>query len=316
MSADVKKATINDFASKSLGSENSYAVYTDKYDPSLLVAMPRNLARQDWGIEQVLGIDIWHCYEATFLLNNGFPVSGILKFIYSSTSEYMVESKSMKLYLNTYDMCKLGNTVLEASNNYCDLIRLHLSQCLSLLPSDVKVGFFLPEQSIAFNEYNNEDFIDLNRLVPIEKLDPVTDYKSNSTHLRTIPCTTPLGVSGSHNERLYKSHVLRSRCRHTKQKDTGSMFVTIHTVPDVEVDPESLLRQIVSLREQNEFHEFCCEKLYTEIMSLGGVIGCKIALLYTRRGSLDINPIRVSDQCFLGGSFEDHLQLTTMTRFQ
>ena len=93
---------LNDIASKSLGSSASYAVYTDKHDASLLNPMPRNLARDGWAIkgDEFVGYDTWHCHESTFLLNNGLPIAGTLKIVCPADSEFMVESKSAKLYLN------------------------------------------------------------------------------------------------------------------------------------------------------------------------------------------------------------------------
>ena len=132
--------SINDIAAKSLGSDNSYAVYTDTFDPSLLVPMPRHLAREEYNItgKEFTGFDVWHCHESTFLLNNGIPVAGTLKIVYPADSEYMVESKSIKLYLNTFDMCKMGFTIDGAVINYEDQISKDLS---SALKTSVRVYF-------------------------------------------------------------------------------------------------------------------------------------------------------------------------------
>jgi 7-cyano-7-deazaguanine reductase len=132
---------MNEAASRSLGSANSYAVYTDKFDPSQLNPMPRILARQDWGIkgDEFVGYDVWHCHEATFLLNNGLPVAGTLKIICPADSEFMVESKSFKLYLNTFDMCKMGATMNEAIANYENQVKEDVSACIK---ANVEVAFF------------------------------------------------------------------------------------------------------------------------------------------------------------------------------
>ena len=116
----MKKETYTSKISKSLGSENSYAVETDKFDATLLNPIPRADARVDWGIkgDEFQGLDIWHCHEATFLTDKGIPVAGTLKFGYQSSSENMIESKSMKLYLNTFDMCKMGPTINKAIEAY------------------------------------------------------------------------------------------------------------------------------------------------------------------------------------------------------
>ena len=101
-------STIDEIAKKSLGDSTSYAVYTDSVDRTLLNPMPRELARGDHDIiVSVGGYDVWHCYEATYLDKSGVPQSGVLKIIVPHDSKFIVESKSLKLYLNTYDMMKI-----------------------------------------------------------------------------------------------------------------------------------------------------------------------------------------------------------------
>ena len=111
---------LTDIAAKTLGTANSYAVYTTQFDASLLNPMPRSEGRKDWGIkgDEFHGWDVWHCHEATFLIDSGAPVAGTLKIKYSSDSKYMVESKSAKLYINSFDMCKMGATVEKAISAY------------------------------------------------------------------------------------------------------------------------------------------------------------------------------------------------------
>jgi len=288
----MENKSINDFASKSLGSENSYAIYSEKYDPSLLVKMPRYLARQEIKVSNSpFGVDVWHGYECTFLLNNGLPISGILKFVYPSSSFFMVESKSMKLYLNTFDMCKLGEEEVEAVENYLHLVGSHLSECLEILPSSLILSF-----------HSDSNFIlpklDLNSLINLESLVSKDDKFNYSelveinNHIKTLEIKEV--EERTKNWTFYKTNILRSRCRHTKQKDTGYGFFFIKTSIDVTIDPLSLLKQVLALRETNEFHEFCSEKLYTAIKETEGVEECCVVLMYVRRGGLDINPIRSS----------------------
>jgi 7-cyano-7-deazaguanine reductase len=89
--------------------------------------------------------------------------------------------------------------------------------------------------------------------------------------------------------------ILRSRCRHTKQKDTGAAYFHI-TTRKGRVDLEALLKEVIALREVNEFHEFCSEKLFKAITNHPDVEDCVVMLLYARRGSLDINPVRASKE--------------------
>lgn len=281
---------LTDIASKTLGSSASYAVYTEQFDPSLLNPMPRILARDGWGIngDEFVGFDTWHCHEATFLLNNGVPIAGTVKYVYPSDSEFMVESKSAKLYMNSFDMCRMGETVDEAIINYEKQIALDLTNAIG---KPVKVKFFKSGSSGLFPLSNYTDLYDIvNKTSNVE----ITDYDAKENHLKFIK--RPNG--GTLTDNKYFTNALRSRCRHTKQKDTGAAYINIITKGTI-VDPVSLFKQIVSLREVNEFHEFCAEKLLTSIMEHKEVVDCVVTLLYSRRGSLDINPSRATNRHLL-----------------
>lgn len=287
---------LNDIASKSLGSSASYAVYTEQFDPSLLNPMPRKLARDGWGIkgDEFVGFDTWHCHEATFLLDNGAPVAGTLKYVYSSDSEYMVESKSAKLYLNTFDMCKMGSTLPKAIANYEKQIKNDLSEALK---TEVDVKFFQSgDDENGLTPF--KDYRDLQEVLGINLYSlEITDYNALHNHLKFVDVDykgTDIKDGKQIHSNKYFTNVLRSRCRHTKQKDTGAAYISVNTLNSV-LDPESLFKQVVSLREVNEFHEFCAEKLYTEIMKHPQVDSCCVSLLYSRRGSLDINPTRATE---------------------
>ena len=284
----MKQPVMNDYAAKSLGSQNSYATYTDQFDPSQLNPMPRILARQDWGIKgtEFVGYDVWHCHEATFLLNNGLPVAGTLKIICPADSEFMVESKSFKLYLNSFDMCKMGPTIEEAIENYEDQVRGDISSCIN---APVRVKFFGSGDDAVLEDDPTIGYIDLYNYIPEKDLNSmtVTDYTASEKY-NLIVNSEEEGEDIS-----FFTNVLRSRCRHTKQKDTGAAYFQITTKKGT-VDEKELLKLIISLREVNEFHEFCAEKLYTEVMSNPLVQDCCVMLLYARRGSLDICPVRAS----------------------
>jgi 7-cyano-7-deazaguanine reductase len=279
---------MSDAAARSLGSANSYAVYTDKFDASQLNPMPRVLARQDWGIkgDEFVGFDTWHCHEATFLLNNGLPIAGTLKIVCPASSEFMVESKSFKLYLNTFDMCKMGETIEEAIENYEKQVTEDISKCIG---APATVGFFREGDQHEKEENPAEGFLDLFQTIGDDELAKleITDYAAKEKYNIVVEDEE----TGEYVS--YFTNILRSRCRHTKQKDTGAAYFTI-TTKKGSVDPKELLKQVISLREVNEFHEFCAEKLYTEIMSNPLVEDCCVMLLYSRRGSLDICPVRAS----------------------
>jgi 7-cyano-7-deazaguanine reductase len=294
----MSNGNMNEFASKSLGSENSYAIYTDQFDASLLNPMPRAAARGDWGItgKEFVGFDVWHCHEATFLLNNGLPVAGTLKIICPASSEFMVESKSFKLYLNSFDMCKMGSTFEEAIENYEKQVISDVSSCIG---ADVEVKFFGSGDDKVYERDPGEGYRDLYKSVSMAELQnlEITDYNAQDSY-NIIIDDDPLGeVSKSF------TNVLRSRCRHTKQKDTGAAYFKIITKRG-SVYGKELLKLVISLREVNEFHEFCCEKLYLEIMKNPLVHECSVMLLYARRGSLDINPVRASSNSLISSALK------------
>jgi 7-cyano-7-deazaguanine reductase len=282
---------LTDIAAKTLGSSASYAIYTEQFDPSLLNPMPRILARESWGIkgDEFVGFDTWHCHEATFLLNNGVPVAGTIKFVYPSDSEFMVESKSAKLYMNSFDMCRMGETVEEAVENYENQIAMDLT---NVIGKEVKVKFF---KSGSTGLLPIRDYIDLSHVLNLYRNVQITDYNAKENHLEFKKDES--GDSIIRNN-MYFTNALRSRCRHTKQKDTGTACINIITKNSI-VKPVSLFKQIVSLREVNEFHEFCAEKLLTSIMEHEEVVDCVVTLLYSRRGSLDINPSRATSKHLL-----------------
>ena len=282
-------SNMSEVAAKTLGSANSYAVYTDTFDPSQLNPMPRALARGDWGIkgDEFVGYDTWHCHEATFLLNNGLPMAGTLKIVCPASSEFMVESKSFKLYLNTFDMCKMGDTIPQAIENYEKQVAKDISACIG---AEAKVAFFRQGEEKMYEGDPGAFYLDMLRLIGNKDLEAmeVTDYDGKEAHFKVVP-----GESGE--DLFVMTNLLRSRCRHTKQKDTGAAYFRIVTRKGT-VDLQSLLKEVIALREVNEFHEFCSEKLFKSITNHPDVEDCVVMLLYARRGSLDINPVRASKE--------------------
>jgi 7-cyano-7-deazaguanine reductase len=207
----------------------------------------------------------------------------------------MVESKSAKLYLNTFDMCKMGQSIDTAIENYQTQVKADLEKALE---TNVEVKFFKSGED-ASGIFPMAGYIDLLTFLgkDIETID-ITDYNAERNHLEFTKANySGFGYSVKDNKALYINkfftNALRSRCRHTKQKDTGAAYISINTIDSV-LCPISLFKQIISLREVNEFHEFCAEKLYTEIMKCPEVESCCVSLLYARRGSLDINPCRAT----------------------
>ena len=275
MSNETTAVSIESIAARSLGSANSYAVYTDKYDPSVLNFMPRSAARSQWGItgEEFDGYDLWHCYEATFMLASGQPVAGTLKLKFPVSNPDVVESKSLKLYLNTFDMCRMGNTFLEAIRNY----EQQIAHDLRAGGLECEVRFFSGHVLTSAMRNHEQHPLSQARLIDVTPDVVFDDFTGQGSYIQPHQ-------PGSFN--LVITNILRSRCRHTKQKDSGSAVFSLGG----RLDQVNLLKQVVSLREVNEFHEFCAEKLFVEVSK--GYEGAGVFLIYSRRGSLDIHPVR------------------------
>lgn len=284
MKRDVSQSETNKLASKHLGSKGSYDVQTEHYDSSLLVSLPRAEARKDWGItgQEFYGFDVWHCYESTFLLNNGMPLAGTLKIVYPSYSECIVESKSFKLYLNSFDMCKMGKSLSFATMNYEKCIREDLEKLLGV---DVSIKFhgYSTREEVVVNPLFDYEPLEKMIIPTIDQLAKFSDYRSEDKY-EIFTKSTNL-----YTEKV-KTNTLRSRCRHTGQKDTGTFFGYYEGMYRMLYN--EMLRKVVSLRMLEEFHEFCCEKLFVDTVMKDSKV--MIALLYSRRGSLDITPIRAT----------------------
>jgi 7-cyano-7-deazaguanine reductase len=232
-----------------LGSGGSYAVYGDSFDSSLLRSILRSLARDRWDIkaDSFVGWDVWHCHESTFLLDGGLPIAGTLKFNYPSSSEFMVESKSMKLYLNSFDMCKMGETVEQATRRYTEQV---ITDLQNLLQCEVNAHFFdsIYWDNLMSNSYFHplenlgEKFINLMECIGEPNKLVIGDYKAEKNHIEVLQ---------EPSSARYYTNALRSRCHQTKQKDTGTAFI-YHSSAKQTIVPESFLRQVVSLREVDE----------------------------------------------------------------
>jgi len=267
-----------------LGKETSTP---EKYDASLLFRIPRAENREQYGIDDeqlpFVGFDIWNCYELSFLTNNGFPVSRVMKMICSSGSRFLVESKSLKLYLNAFNMDCFGKTVMDAVAKVTEIISQDLS---SLLESEVRVILFDvdSEEMEAFPGFKEAD---LARLIPLEQQESISFslYKESPELLHGR-------ITDELHAYTFRTDLLRSNCRVTNQPDWGDLFVRLTT--KYEIDLSSVMAYLVSFRKENHFHEEVVEMIYKRFSDSFQPTELMVAAMYTRRGGIDINPIRVS----------------------
>ena len=257
-------------------------VTPDSVDATLLVSVPRILNRTAYGIDEsnlpFVGVDAWNAYEFSTLLTNGFPVSGWLKFTYSSESPNIVESKSVKLYLNSYNMAKL---VTETDDMWQveDKIAKDLSDAVG-----TEVDVFVRWGDVDTVRPIIGDFTSLEHYCNIDKM-TFDEYNESPDTLQVVPSI------GRYEK--WRSYSLRSNCRVTNQPDWGDVYV--HLKGERAVTPESLLKYIVSMRKENHFHEEIAECIYKRLFDLLEPEELFVACLYTRRGGIDINPVRASN---------------------
>ncbi len=194
-------------------------------------------------------------------------------------------------------MCKMGDTLEEAIDNYEKQVQIDVSKAIG---TEVKVGFFQSGHDKIFKADPGKNYSDLHWEIGRKELEAtqITDYSSKEKYNIIVEEGSGPGTF------MYFTNVLRSRCRHTKQKDTGAAYFIIETKRGI-VNKLELLKLVISLREVNEFHEFCAEKLFTEIMANPNVENCSVMLLYARRGSLDICPVRASNSELLNEALND-----------
>lgn len=262
------------------GSAVNPYITPDAKDKTLLVPVPRWLNRKDYDIgdDDFVGYDTWNCYEVSALLSNGYPLSGVVKIVYPSNSEFIVESKSLKLYLNSFNMWDVGKDV---STGVCKIHNSIKDDLEEALQCEVDVRFFRFDTEGSAIETNK--FTRLESYVDIETV-KFDAYEADPAIIEVINSADPYTVTTS---------VLRSNCRVTNQPDWGDIFIAIEGV-GLKPSSESLLKFIVSMRRENHFHEEICEAVYKAIIDRCPGNEVLVTCLYTRRGGIDINPTRAT----------------------
>jgi 7-cyano-7-deazaguanine reductase len=240
--------------------------YKDKYDPTLLVPILRGERRK--GYETMFGWDVWTAFEFSCLLDSGLPAFKVLRITTNANSTNIFESKSLKLYLNSYNNTKFPTVEDAVAQIKKDLSDLAGSEVLVEMVSSLDAP--QPYSTVLENAF------------PAASCDT---YEYNVNLLKAVDAKDNFFKS-------YSSNLLRSNCEITNQPDWANIY--IHYQPDaLDVDPESLLKYIVSYRNHQEFHEPTCERIYQDLLRILKPRDLVVICQYTRRGGIDINPIRV-----------------------
>lgn len=266
--------------------------YKSQYDNSLLVRELRSNNRKHLGIWEdklpFVGFDTWNAYEVSALTDNGLPVVGIAKIVYPCSSRYIVESKSLKLYFNSFNMTKLG---ADAEAVLTELNKRATRDLSELLECDVQILLDNPAYGSSNELYEYMMYYDE---VTGTSLNYVTLESQNNISI-SIYQETPdiLKVQQSDGKRKFlHSGLLKSNCKITSQPDHGDVFITYRGKQ--QVTDQSLLEYIVSFRDECHFHEEICETLYKRLWDTGCFDELGVMCLYTRRGGIDICPERAS----------------------
>lgn len=251
-----------------LGSNNFS--YANLYDKSFLQAISRSKGRASINNPKpFFGYDLWRCYEFSYLNLNGVPQNYLVQICIKADSEFIVESKSLKLYLFSF-----SNTKFATKTDVISTIEHDLNE---LLATQVKVSLIDLISGINISDISSYNLIDN---TPIEQ---INDYDVNAQLLKI---NKELNVT----ENLC-SHIVKTLCPVTSQPDFASIFIQYSGFA---IDKASLLAYLISFRNHQGFHEQCTELIYNDLMTYCQCNKLLVYACFTRRGGIDINPIRAS----------------------
>ena len=256
------------------------AAYADHYDPSLLFPIPRQTKRQEIGIEggtpPFFGADLWTAYEVSWLNAKGKPQVAIAQVVVPSETPNIIESKSFKLYLNSFNNSRFADAAEVLQHLKDDLGEAVWRG--NAQRSSIGVKLLSPEQ---FDQQGIEelDGVNLDRLdIECSRYTPAPELLVAATD--EAPVTETL-----------TSRLLKSNCLVTGQPDWASIQISYS---GHQIDQAGLLAYLVSFRNHNEFHEQCVERIFMDLWTRCKPTKLTVYARYTRRGGLDINPWRTS----------------------
>jgi 7-cyano-7-deazaguanine reductase len=255
------------------------SAYADQYDASLLFPIARAAKRLELGVAGTppfFGADLWTAFELSWLNARGKPQVALAHFTVPCETPNIVESKSFKLYLNSFN-----NTRFAGAAEVQARLRADISEAAwrgAAQPSVVGVKLLLPEL------FDRE---------PVHELDGLSLDRLDVECSRYTPAPELLGAAFDEApvSEVLTSHLLKSNCLVTGQPDWGSVQIS-YSGP--QINQEGLLQYLVSFRNHNEFHEQCVERIFMDLWTRCQPAKLSVYARYTRRGGLDINPFRTS----------------------
>lgn len=260
--------------------------YPKTYAPDIIYPISRELGRRHLALSAdklSVGVDWWHAFEVSWLNPQGISQVAMLRLTIPASSPFIVESKSLKLYLNS-----LNFTEFTDSQSVIDTIERDLS---SALQTQVGAELINIDDAQSLPLYQPEGLlIDTVLNDSAQKVALTDDVDS-----RLLAFDTANTLQNSQRQ-VYHSHLLRSNCPVTNQPDWGTLLIDITSAP---IDKGSLLQYILTFRQHNGFHEQCVEQIFSDLTLKFAPEKLLVRAWYTRRGGIDINPCRVSDLALL-----------------
>ena len=260
--------------------------YPKTYAPDIIYPISRELGRRHLALSAdklSIGADWWHAFEVSWLNPQGISQVAMLRLTIPASSPFIVESKSLKLYLNS-----LNFTEFTDSQSVIDTIERDLS---SALQTQVGAELITIDDAQSLPLYQPEGLlIDTVLNDSAQKVALTEDVDS-----RLLAFDTANTLQNSQRQ-VYHSHLLRSNCPVTNHPDWGTLLIDITSAP---IDKGSLLQYILTFRQHNGFHEQCVEQIFSDLTLKFAPEKLLVRAWYTRRGGIDINPCRVSDLALL-----------------
>lgn len=245
-------------------------VYVNHYDPELLYPIERDINWKRQGIDRSTlpfrGVDIWNAYEVSWLNAKGKPVVALAEFRIPATSTHIIESKSFKLYLNSFNLTRFDSEAKVVERMQADLS--------NAAGAEVDVTLTYPQDSVSVDQFDGLCIDEVD--VDIAHYEPAPELLTAGTEV----------VSES-----LVSHLLKSNCPVTGQPDWASVQVSYQ---GPKIDQAGLLAYLISYREHGDFHEQCVETIFMDIWNRCRPQKLSVYARYVRRGGLDINPFRSS----------------------
>lgn len=247
-----------------------HSAYPDAYAPGVLFAIARSKSRADIGITAEMpfrGTDVWNAWELTWLGAEDRPSVATAEIRLPADSPNLIESKSLKLYLNSFSMSHFDSSGIVA-----DTIAGDLAKCAGT-EVDVRVALLADSEDRYIGRLAGQCMDTLSVRCCAWQVDADL-LQADATNIV---------------EEVLHTHLLRSLCPVTSQPDTGSLQINYR---GPRIAPESLLQYVVSFRQHKDFHEACVERMFVDIVRRCNVDRLSVYARYQRRGGIDINPFR------------------------